>query len=72
MCDLAYTLLVERLERQWLADRTGLVTAAYMAGEEVTPPTFDEALEDFDTALAADPAPVSERDRRNRAFLRAV
>jgi len=69
---LAYTLLVERLERQYLADRTGLVTAAYMSGEEVTPPTLDEALEAFDAALVVVPESVTERDRRNQAFLKAV
>jgi hypothetical protein len=69
---VAYSLLVERVERQYLADRTGLVVAAHMSGEQVTPPTLDEALEEFDANLAAVPEPVSDRDRRNQAFLKAV
>lgn len=72
MCDLAYILLVERVERQYLADRTGLVTAAHMSGEEVTPLSLDEVLEEFDANLSAAPEPVSAQDLRNQAFLRAV
>ena len=66
-------LLLEQLERQYLADRTGLVTALLQSEEsEVTPPSFDEQRADFDAALYADPvpvAPLTDRDRSNRLFL---
>lgn len=65
-------LLIERVERRYLADRTGLVTAAFMSGSEVEPPTFDGELEAFDEALAAAPEPESDRERSNREFLEAI
>jgi hypothetical protein len=65
-------LLIGRLEREYLADRTGLVTAAYMTGSEVQPESLDDALAKFNEALIAVPAPETDRERTNRAFLKAI
>lgn len=69
---MAYVLLVEQLERQYLADRTGLATAAQMSGEDVTPPAWEDQLRELDEALAAEPAPVTELDRTNHLWRQAM
>ena len=68
-------LIVEQVERQWLADRTGLVTAGYLSGNEFTPQTWAEQLNEFDAWLVRTPEPVvplTERERKNEAFRRAL
>lgn len=65
-------LLVGQIERRYLADRTALVTAALMSGSDPEPTSLDEALAEFDAALAAEPERVTARDAENQAFLRAL
>lgn len=58
VCDVAYALLVERLERQVLADRQ--VIASFMAAgaKGLHMPDVNESLAELDAALAAEPDPV--------------
>ena len=43
MCDIAYVLLVERLERQVLSERVVAATLAAGGAEDVEMPSMDEA-----------------------------
>jgi hypothetical protein len=58
VCDLAYVLLLEALERQVLADRQ--VAAVFIAAraEGVDLPSFAEQRARFDAALVAEPVAV--------------
>jgi hypothetical protein len=65
-------LLLEHLERQYLADLTGLLSAAYAAGAEVAPPSWEDQVAELDAALVRQPPPVSEREQSNRSLLREL
>jgi hypothetical protein len=65
-------LILERIERQYLADRTAFVSAAYAAGAEVVPPSWDEQVAELDAALVREPVFVSGRERSNRSLLREL
>ena len=61
MCDIAYVLLVERLERQVLSERQVAAVLAAAGAEDIEMPQMDEARVAFDAALVADPVPESPR-----------
>ena len=61
MCDIAYVLLVERLERQVLSERQVAAVLAASGAEDVVMPDMDDARADFEAALVADPVPESPR-----------
>ena len=61
MCDIAYVLLVERLERQVLSERVVAATLAAGGAEDVEMPQMDEARATFEAALVAEPVPESPR-----------
>lgn len=75
VCDVAYLVLIERVERRALADRQALLTAAAMRGlENYQPLSVDEAIADFDEWLNSDPADTPEaRDHAlSRRYLEEV
>jgi len=51
VCDIVHTLLMERVERETLAVRMGLIARG--AGGEL--PSMEKAQADYDVALAAPP-----------------
>ena len=66
MCDVAYVLLVEQLERQVLADRQIAALQAVISGKGGDLPTLTEARGQLDAALEADPIPVGVDDEQMR------
>lgn len=68
MCDLAFTLLVERLIVQVQAELQAVAVAAAF-GAEVEWPTVDGRIAEFTEALAAPPVEVDPRERRLRSVL---
>lgn len=66
MCDLAYVLLVEQLERQVLADRQIAALQFVMSGEGGDLPTLAESVAQFDEALVAAPQPADVDDEQMR------
>ena len=61
MCDIAYVLLVERMERQVLSERQVAAVLASGGAENIEMPQMDEARAEFDAALVAEPVPESPR-----------
>jgi len=62
LCDTAYVLLIEQLERRTLTERQ--VTAVLRAANaDVEEPDCDEARARFDAALVAAPVPESPNAR---------
>lgn len=57
MCDLAYTLLVDRMIGEIRAEQH-LAAVAMAAGGQVEWPVLDERIAAFDAALTAPPAVV--------------
>lgn len=55
MCDFVHALLLGRLERAWLAERTAAGVASVFVEGEVDLPPLEEALAVFDAALLSDP-----------------
>jgi len=72
VCDLAYVLLLDQLERLLLADRH--VAAVFIAagGDDVTLPTYRERRLLFDQSLAAEPAPTVDVDPEQMELRRAL
>ena len=75
MCDLAYLLLVEQLERQVIADRQ--IVATYNASghfEDRPLPNFYEVRQQFDAALVEEPSliPVSVADLEQMELRQAL
>lgn len=68
MCDVAYVLLVEQVERRVLADRSGLIARG--AVEDL--PTLHEAQYRLDEVLAAEPVPVQRVDSEQFRLRRAL
>lgn len=70
MCDVAYVLIVEAVERQVLADRQVAALQAVMSGEGGDLPTVQEAVNFVDAALLAEPVAVAddEQSRLRRAL----
>lgn len=66
MCDLAYVLLAEQLERQVLTDRQIAALQFVMSGEGGDLPTLAEAVQQFEDALEADPQPAHVDDEQMR------
>ena len=60
MCDVAYVLLLDTLERQVLAERT-VSAIRVLAGSEVEVQSLEDARAKFDAALIAEPVPESPR-----------
>lgn len=56
VCDVAHVLLIERVERQALADRQIAALEAVMGGKGGDLPTVGDAVAAFDAALLAEPA----------------
>lgn len=56
VCDLSYTMQVERLERVALAERTALLSRPGMKFEDV--PSVDAYLEAFDDYISSEPEQV--------------
>ena len=63
MCDIAYVLLVERLERQVLSERQVAAVLATAGAEDIEMPDMDGARAEFEAALVAEPVPESPRAR---------
>ena len=61
MCDIAYVLLVESLERHVLAERLVAATMVAAGAENVDVQSVDEARATFEAALVAEPVPESPR-----------
>ena len=61
VCDIAYVLLVERLERQVLSERQVAATLVAGGAQDIEMPQMDEARAAFDAALVADPVIESPR-----------
>ncbi len=72
MCDLAYLLLLERLERQVLADRQIAALQLVMSGEGGDLPTLQETREAFDAALVAEPQQGTQVDAEQMELRRAL
>jgi hypothetical protein len=75
VCDLAYVLLLDQLERQVLADRHVAAVLMTAGAEGVELPTLYERRAAFDVALVADPvapAVVSEVDSEQMELRRAL
>jgi len=68
LCDVAYVIHVERLERQVLSDRQAAATFKAAGAEKVEMPTVDERRADFDAALVAEPEPEPANVRLLRAI----
>jgi hypothetical protein len=62
-------VLLEERQREWLADRAGLVARGH--GESDLPP-FREVQERFDARLSAEPEPVKQVDAEVLEFRRAL
>jgi hypothetical protein len=65
-------LLLEHDERQYLADLTGLTSAAYASGSEVELPSWGDRVDRLNELLNQKPEPMSERDRSNEFWIRAA
>lgn len=61
-CDVVYTLLLERLDAQTLADRQVVATLLAAGAADLEIPDVDDARARFDEALVAEP-PQVDRDR---------
>jgi hypothetical protein len=72
VCDLAYVLVLEQLERQYIADRSALASAAYASGQEVTLPAWDDWVSEFDEHLSAPPKPVTEQEQKTNFWRREL
>lgn len=66
VCDVAYVLLVEQLERQVLADRQIAALQLVMSGQGGDLPTLPDVLTKFDEALLALPAAAGADDEQLR------
>jgi hypothetical protein len=64
VCDLAYLVLLEYLERQVLADRQVAATYIAAGAKDVKMPAFWDRRREFDASLTVEPgAPQPEDDR---------
>lgn len=68
VCDVAYVLQVEQVERHVLADRQIVALARIMGGAEAEMPSVDGAIAEFD-ALLIGPAVVVVSDPGRRELL---
>lgn len=73
VCDLAYVLLLDQLERLLLADRH-VVAVLRAAGHDIPLPTYQERRELFDAALVSEPKPAKadEVDSEQMELRRAL
>lgn len=74
MCDLAYVLLLDQMERQVLADRQVAAVLMAAGAKDVRLPSLAEKRAEFDEALAAEPKPsavslLSDEQRELREAL---
>lgn len=66
MCDIAFALMHERLERVLIADRQALLSRALaVSARDYVPLDVEAQLAEWEAALAADPAD-SAHSRMNR------
>jgi hypothetical protein len=72
VCDLAYLLLVEQVERQTLADRQVAAFQMVMSGEGGQLPTVAEARQQLDAALIAVPVEATAVDVEQAELRRAL
>lgn len=72
MCDLAYVLQVEQLERRALVERQMAVTALAAGAKDVKIPDLDEVRTQFDAALLEEPKMVDADDVALRRRLRVA
>lgn len=73
MCDLAYVLLLDQLERLLLADRHVAAVLIAAGAEGVTLPTYQERRALFDAALVAEPTQqANEVDDEQMELRRAL
>ena len=63
LCDTAYVLLVEQVERRTLVERQVAAVLRAAGAEDVEEPDPAEARERFDAALVAAPVPESPTAR---------
>jgi len=63
LCDTAYVLLVEQLERRTLTERHVTAVLRAAGAEDVEEPDCDEKRAQFDAALVAAPVPESPNAR---------
>lgn len=71
VCDFVHALMLDRVERLVLADRTGVLVALAM-GAEGDLPDVDEAAVAFEAALTADPAGGAVAESEEMELLRAI
>lgn len=64
-----YALLVMRIEQQVMAERQVGAVLAAAGAEDVTLPTLDGALQDFDDALLAEPTVIDPEQAELLAVL---
>ena len=72
MCDLAYVLLVDQLERQVLADRQVAATLLAAGASGVELPDVADKRRLFDAALVEEPRPVTPIDDEQWELRRAL
>jgi hypothetical protein len=72
VCDLAYLLLLEQVERQTLADRQVAAFQMVMLGEGGQLPTVAEARQQLDAALIAEPVEATAVDVEQVELRRAL
>lgn len=61
VCDVAYSLWLGQLERQYLADRTAFGVHSLLSGNtDVEPPSWDAKRAEFDRLLASDDQPKAD------------
>lgn len=69
---MAYVLLLDRLERQVLADRQVAALQAVMSGQGGDLPSFDEQRARFDALLTEEPKALTVVDREQWELRRAL
>lgn len=66
LCDIAYVILLDRLERSVLVERQNAASLIAGGVEDIEVPTLADAFAEFDAALIAEPEPESASARLMR------